>query len=185
MFAITKASTPSLCARFVLCMKGTVLENFIVLTFKKCSYFGLVSLFYLNFSNDFRKWVEATNDLELYFYFPDQKFRLEPPCKKWQVVLIGCMRLTYSFARLLQSLYLFTEGMNTISYMIFTPMLFKFKKNMPINVVFVVVLIFESKSMVALAITLEAKTGSASKNSWTDERSNFNWPKRSEWRRRF
>jgi len=31
--------------------------------------------------------------------------------------------------------------------------------------------------MVALAITLEATTGSASKKNWTDERSILNWPK--------
>jgi len=47
MFAITKATIPSLFVRFVLCMKGTVLENFILLTFKKCIYFEFVSLFYL------------------------------------------------------------------------------------------------------------------------------------------
>jgi len=38
---------------------------------------------------------------------------------------------------------------------------------------------FETKSLVALAITSEERTGSASKKSWTDERSIFNWYKRS------
>jgi len=38
-------------------------------------FFGLVSLFYLIFSNNVRKQAEATNDLEFYFYFPGQKFR--------------------------------------------------------------------------------------------------------------
>jgi len=46
-----------------------------LLIFKKCTFFGLVSLFYLIFSNNIRKRVEATNDLEFYFYFPGQKFR--------------------------------------------------------------------------------------------------------------
>jgi len=59
-------------------MKGTVLENYIILTFKKCtSYFGVghVFLFYLFFSNNVRKRLEATNDLKFYFYLPGQKFR--------------------------------------------------------------------------------------------------------------
>jgi len=44
-------------------MKGTVFENFIVLTSEKCAYFGLASLFYLIFSSNVRKRLEATNDL--------------------------------------------------------------------------------------------------------------------------
>jgi len=32
--------------------------------------------------------------------------------------------------------------------------------------------------MVAVAIISEARTGSESKKSWTDERSILNWPKR-------
>jgi len=51
----------------------TVLAIFIVLTSKKCTYFGLAFLFYLIFSNDVRKRLEATNDLQFYSYF--QKFR--------------------------------------------------------------------------------------------------------------
>jgi len=33
-------------------MKGTVLENVIVLISRKCTYFGLASLFHLIFSNN-------------------------------------------------------------------------------------------------------------------------------------
>jgi len=49
---ITTAAIPSLFLRFVLMMKGTVLENIIVLISKKCAYFGLASLFHLIFSNN-------------------------------------------------------------------------------------------------------------------------------------
>jgi len=69
MLVITRANIPSLFVRFVLSMKGTILENFTVLTCKKCSYFVLASLFYLIFSNNFRKRLEATNDLEFCSYF--------------------------------------------------------------------------------------------------------------------
>jgi len=41
----------------------TVLENFLVLIYKKCSYFGLASLFYLIFSNNVRKRLKVTDDL--------------------------------------------------------------------------------------------------------------------------
>jgi len=75
MLAITRATIPYLFVRFVLSMKGIVLENFVVLTSKKYTYFGLASLFYLIFSNNVRKQLEATTDLEIYFYFPGQKFR--------------------------------------------------------------------------------------------------------------
>jgi len=56
-------------------MKGTVSKTFIVLTSKKCTYFGLAPLFYLIFKNNVRKRLEATNDLENFSYFHDQKFR--------------------------------------------------------------------------------------------------------------
>jgi len=39
--------------------------------------------------------------------------------------------------------------------------------------------------MAAVAIILVPRTCSGSKKSWTDERSIFNIPKRSYWRRRF
>jgi len=69
MFAITRATIPSLFVRFVLGMKGTVLENFIALISKKCTYFGLVSKFCLIFSNNVRKRLEATNDSDVHFCF--------------------------------------------------------------------------------------------------------------------
>jgi len=75
MLVITRANIPSLFVRFVLSMNGTVSENFIVLTSKKCTDFGLASLLCLVFSNNIRKWLEATTDLQLYFYFPGQTFR--------------------------------------------------------------------------------------------------------------
>jgi len=56
-------------------MKRTVLENFIILTSKICTYFGFASLSYLIFINNFKKRLEAKNDLEFYFYFPGQMFR--------------------------------------------------------------------------------------------------------------
>jgi len=52
-----------LIVRFVLSLKVTVLENFLVLIYKKCSYFGLASLFYLIFSNNVRKRLKVTDDL--------------------------------------------------------------------------------------------------------------------------
>jgi len=72
MLAIARATVLSLFVRFILSVKGTVLENFTVFTSKKCTYFRLAPLFYLIFSNNVRKRLEATNDLEFYFYFPGQ-----------------------------------------------------------------------------------------------------------------
>ena len=51
MSRIYRAAIPSLFLRFVVIMKRTVLENVIVLISKKCTYFGLASLFHLIFSN--------------------------------------------------------------------------------------------------------------------------------------
>jgi len=47
MLATTRATIPSLFVRYVVSMKGTVSENFIVLTSKKCTYFGLAPYFIL------------------------------------------------------------------------------------------------------------------------------------------
>jgi len=55
-------------------MKGTVSGNFIVLL-RNVLILELRPLFYFIFSNNVRKRLEATNDLEFYFYFPGQKFR--------------------------------------------------------------------------------------------------------------
>jgi len=81
MFAIIRATIPSLFVRFVPGMKGTVLANFIVLTSKKCTYYGLVSRFCLIFSNNVRKRPEAINDLEVYFCFLAKRFG--PPRTTW------------------------------------------------------------------------------------------------------
>jgi len=51
---------PSLFIRFVLFLKVCVLENFVVLISKKCTYFELASLFYLIFSIDVRNHIIAT-----------------------------------------------------------------------------------------------------------------------------
>jgi len=42
-------------------MKGTVLENFIVLISKKCTYFGLPSLSYLIFSNNILSCISSVH----------------------------------------------------------------------------------------------------------------------------
>jgi len=65
--SITRAAIPSLFVRFVLIVKETVLENFLVLTSKECTH--------LTFSKNVRKRLEATYDLEFCFYFPIQELR--------------------------------------------------------------------------------------------------------------
>jgi len=56
-------------------MKGTVFENIIAFTSKKCVYFGFASLFYLIFSSNVRKRLEATDYLEFCSYFHGHKLR--------------------------------------------------------------------------------------------------------------
>jgi len=76
-------------------------------------------LFYLIFSNNVKKQLEATNNLDFFFLLSWPK--IQDHHIKSQLFLFMCWQLVWgwhSSASLLQSIYLLLKGMNTISCMI-------------------------------------------------------------------